>query len=217
MAQITLPARVRQQKGKSAARKLRRQQEVPAVFYGPKSDTVMLAIKYADLQGLINQDALENVILGLEIESDSGKEKRNVMVKEFQANPINDTYYHVDFYEISMDKEVTIDIPVHLANTPVGVTNGGMLQHIRREMTILALPDKLIDHVEVDVSGLDLGEAVHIKDIQLPDGVSTTLEGGLAIAIVAAPTVSAESEEAEGEEAAQEQGEEADSKPEQEV
>ncbi len=214
MAQITLPARVRKQKGKSAVRKLRQQQEVPAVFYGPKSDTVMLAIKYADLQGLINQDALENVILGLEIESDSGKEKRNVMVKEFQANPINDTYYHVDFYEISMDKEVTIDIPVHLANTPVGVTNGGMLQHIRREITISAFADKLIDHIEVDVSGLDVGEAIHVEDIPMPEGVSTPLDGALTIAIVAAPAVSAEKEEA-GAEAAEESEEAGDSTPEQ--
>ena len=214
MAQITLPARVRKQKGKSAVRKLRQQQEVPAVFYGPKSDTVMLAIKYADLQGLINQDALENVILGLEIESDSGKEKRNVMVKEFQANPINDTYYHVDFYEISMDKEVTIDIPVHLTNTPVGVTNGGMLQHIRREITISAFADKLIDHIEVDVSGLDVGEAIHVEDIPMPEGVSTPLDGALTIAIVAAPAVSAEKEEA-GAEAAEESEEAGDSTPEQ--
>jgi len=216
MAQITLPARVRVQKGKSAARRLRKQQEVPAVFYGPKNDPVTLAIKNADLQGVIKHAALENIILGLEIESESGKETRNVMVKELQSDPIKDTYYHVDFYEISMDKAVTIDIPVHLVNTPVGVTNGGMLQHIRREITISALPDKLIDHIEADVSGLEIGETVHLEDIQMPEGVSTTLDGSLAIAVVAAPTVSAEVAEEEGEEAVEDQGEEAGAQPEQE-
>lgn len=216
MAQITLPARVREQKGKSAVRKLRKQQEVPAVFYGPKSDPVTLAIKNADLHDVIKKVSLENIILGLEIESESGKETRNVMVKELQSDPIKDTYYHVDFYEISMDKAVTIDISVHLVNTPVGVTNGGMLQHIRREITISALPDKLIDHIDVDVSGLDIGETIHIEDLQLPEGVSTTLDGGLAIAVVAAPAVSAAAGEEEGEEVAEEQGEEASAQPEQE-
>ena len=217
MAQITLPARVRVQKGKSAARKLRKQQEVPAVFYGPNSDPVTLAIKNADLQGVIKQAALENIILGLEIESESGKEKRNVMVKELQSDPIKDYYYHVDFYEISMDKEVTIDISVHLVNTPVGVTNGGMLQHIRREMTISALPDRLIDHIDVDVSGLDIGESIHVEDIALPEGVTTSLDGQMAIAVVAAPAVSAAAEGEEGEEAAEEQVEEAGGQPEQEA
>lgn len=216
MAQITLSARVREQKGKSAARKLRKQQEVPAVFYGPKSDPVTLAIKNADLHDVIKKVSLENIILGLEIESEGGKETRNVMVKELQSDPIKDTYYHVDFYEISMDKAVTIDISVHLVNTPVGVTNGGMLQHIRREITISALPDKLIDHIDVDVSGLDIGETIHIEDLQLPEGVSTTLDGGLAIAVVAAPAVSAAAGEEEGEEVAEEQGEEAGAQPEQE-
>ncbi len=216
MAQITLPARVRVQKGKSAVRKMRNQQEVPAVFYGPKSDPVTLAIKNADLQGVIKQAALENIILGLEIESEGGKEKRNVMVKELQSDPIKDTVYHVDFYEISMNKEVSIDISIHLLNTPVGVTNGGILQHIKREMTILALPDRLIDHIDVDVAGLDIGESIHIEDIALPEGVSTPLDGQMAVAVVAAPTVSAEAEGEEGEEAAEEQSEEAGGQSEQE-
>ncbi len=216
MAQITLPARVRVQKGKSAVRKMRNRQEVPAVFYGPKSDPVTLAIKNADLQGVIKQAALENIILGLEIESEGGKEKRNVMVKELQSDPIKDTVYHVDFYEISMNKEVSIDISIHLLNTPVGVTNGGILQHIKREMTILALPDRLIDHIDVDVAGLDIGESIHIEDIALPEGVSTPLDGQMAVAVVAAPTVSAEAEGEEGEEAAEEQSEEAGGQSEQE-
>ena len=99
MDQVRLPVRVRDHKGKSAARKLRKAQQVPAVFYGPEREPVLLAVDYSDLQGLIRQTNIENVIIGLEISSESGTETRNVMVKELQADPVKDTYYHVDFYE----------------------------------------------------------------------------------------------------------------------
>lgn len=214
MAQIMLPARIRKNKGKGAARRLRRNQEVPSIFYGPDRDPVMLAVRYSDILGIVKQSNVENVIIGLEIESDGGKDTRNVMVKELQADPIKDVFFHVDFYEISMTREIIIDIPIHLMNTPVGVTNGGVLQHVRREVTISALPDKLVEFIEVDVSGLDVGEALHIDDITFPEGVQPLLDGTLAIAVVAAPSVSAEAAEGEAgeaEEGGEAQGEVADS------
>lgn len=215
MAQYNLSAHVRESHGKSAARKLRKNKQVPAIFYGPETKPVMLAVKQADLHGLLKEAALENVILGLEIESESGKETRNVMVKELQTDPIKDVFYHVDFYEIAMDKEIVIDVPIHLLNTPAGIQKGGVLQHIRREMTISALPGGLLEFVEVDVSGLDVGESVHIEDIHLPEGVTTPLDPHLAVAVVAAPAVSAEKAEEEGEEI-EEQGEDAEAQPGQE-
>jgi large subunit ribosomal protein L25 len=201
MAQIILAARIRESKGKGAARSLRRNQQVPAIFYGPNSDPVMLAVKNSDLQGIIRDTNIENVLIGLEIESESGKDMKNVMIKEFQSDPVRDSVFHIDFYEISMDKEVTIDIPIHLIHTPVGVTNGGFLEHIRRELTISAFPDKLIESVEVDVSGLEVGDAVHVEDILLPEGVTTLLDGQMTVAVVAAPTVAPEGEEEGAEEA----------------
>ena len=215
MDQFTLPARVRERKGKNAVRKLRKEQQVPAVFYGPAREPVLLAVGYSDLQGLIKQSNIENVIIGLEISSESGTETRNVMVKELQTDPIKDTYYHVDFYEISMNKAIHVDIPVNLVNTPIGVDNGGVLQHIRREISISAMPGKLVEQLDVDVSGLDVGDALHLGDIQLPEGVTTSMDDQLTIAVVAAPAVSAERVE-EGEEVTEEQGEESETQPDEE-
>ncbi|MFZ7113375.1 MAG: 50S ribosomal protein L25 [Desulfatiglandales bacterium] len=215
MDQFRLPARVRDRKGKSAVRKLRKEQQVPAVFYGPAREPVLLAVGCSDLQGLIKQSNIENVIIGLEISSESGTETRNVMVKELQTNPVKDTTYHVDFYEISMDKAIQVDIPINLVNTPVGVSDGGVLQLIQREISISAMPGKLVEQIDVDVSGLHVGDALRLGDIQLPEGVTASMDDQLTIAVVAAPAVSDEKAEEEGE-VTEEQGQESETQPDEE-
>jgi large subunit ribosomal protein L25 len=132
------------------------------------------------------------------VKSDGGIESKKAMLKDLQIDPVKDTYIHADFYEITMDKEITVDVTIQLINTPVGVTNGGILQHIRRELTITCLPDRLIDSFDVDVSGLDIGDSIHIRDIKLPEGITTEEEGHLTVALVAAPTVEVEKGEEEG-------------------
>ena len=202
MAQYQLAATVRDTRGKEAAKKMRREKNIPGVFYGPDSEAVMLSFKDGDLRKILKHAASENIIMGLELTSDKGTETKMVILKELQSDPLKDTYIHADFYEISMDKELTLNIPVVLVNTPVGVSNGGILQHVRRELTISCLPDKVIESIEVDVSGLDIGESLHIEDVVLPEGITTHQEGHLTVAVVNAPTVSEaeEGEEEEGEE-----------------
>jgi len=155
----------------------------------------MLAVKYSDLQGVVRHTTGENIILDLQIESDNGGDIRKVLLKELQIDPIKDTFFHADFYEISMDKEITIDIPIRLVNTPAGVIEGGVLQHVRRKITISCLPDKLVEYIDVDVSGLEIGDALHIRDIVLPEDIKTSQEDHLTIAVVQAPAVIAEEEE----------------------
>jgi large subunit ribosomal protein L25 len=198
MIQPVLAAYLRKKTGKGAARKLRKNNQVPAVFYGPGTDSVMLALDYPELERLLRQASGENIILDLQVKSDGGIESKKAMLKDLQIDPVKDTYIHADFYEITMDKEITVDVTIQLINTPVGVTNGGLLQHIRRELTITCLPDRLIDSFDVDVSGLDIGDSIHIRDIKLPEGITTEEEGHLTVALVAAPTVEVEKGEEEG-------------------
>lgn len=200
MAQYTLTARLREQKGKEAAKKLRKDKKIPAVFYGPDTAPLMLTIESSDLIDIMKKSAGENIILGLQIEREKGSDSKMVMLKELQSDPVQDTYLHADFYEISMDKELTIDIPIRLVNTPQGVKDGGILQHVRRELNISCLPDKLIEFIDVDVSALQIGESVHIGDINLPEGIATLQEDKLTVAVVVAPSVSAVEEEEEAEE-----------------
>ncbi len=220
MAQHTLRVSVRDNKGKEAAKKLRRNNQIPAIFYGPDTDPLMLAVDYPDLDGIIKQTAAENIILGLQIESEEGSDSKTVMLKELQVDPLTNTYLHADFYEVSMEREVTVGIPIHLLNTPAGVLEGGILQHVRREITITCLPDQMVEHLDVDVSELTIGDSIHIRDIDLPEGLTTNQDENLTVAVVAAPTVIPEVEEIEeieeiegeeGEEEKETEGEETDS------
>ena len=207
MAKPVLNAIARKDKGKGAARKIRRDQQMPAIFYGPNAQPVMLAVNYAELERLMRQSAAENIVLDIKIQSDDGTETRRVIIKELQVDPTKDIYLHADFFEISMDKEITVHVPISLTGTPVGVEDGGVLQHVRRELSVTCLPDKLIDTLELDVSGLGIGESLNIRDIALPEGITSLDEGDLTVAVVAAPTVAEEEapeEEVEGEEAAEE-------------
>jgi len=207
MSQVTLAARVRKSKGKGAARKLRNNNQIPAIFYGPKTEPVMLAVDYPELARVLKEGKGENVILDLQVKSDQGTETRKAMIKDLFIDPIKNTYLHADFCEISMDKEIRVNIPVRLIGTPVGVAEGGVLQHIRRELTISCLPDKLIDSLDLDVSALNIGDSLHIRDIEFPEGITSSDEGHITIAVFAAPTVVVEEKVEEEEEV--EVGEEA--------
>ncbi|MBN1106078.1 MAG: 50S ribosomal protein L25 [Deltaproteobacteria bacterium] len=200
MTQLTLAARTREGVGKETARRLRQASQIPAIFYGPHGDSLKLTVGVKDLEKVLKHAASENIILELEILSDGGSEKRTVILKELQVHPVNPVYYHADFYEIPMDKEVTFQIPLHLVNVPVGVTKGGILEHTVRELTVSCLPSSLVDQIEADVSGLDVGDALHLRDVSLPQGIRTGMDGGLTVAVVAAPAVKAAKGEEEGEE-----------------
>ncbi len=207
MDQPVLAARVRKSKGKGAARKLRRNSQIPAIFYGPKTEPIMLAVDYPELRRILKRGSGENIILDLQVQSEQGTETRKVMLKELLMDTVKDTCLHADFLEISMDKKITVGIPIRLINTPEGVALGGILQHIRRELTISCLPDKLTDTLELDVAALQIGDSLHVRDIELPEGITSVDEGHLTIAIVAAPSIKAEeeAEEIEGEEGAEEE------------
>jgi len=209
MQQLKIAAHERLTKGKGAARKLRKMNEMPAIFYGPRTQPIMLTVNYPEFERITKVSGYENAILDLHIASSHGEEIRKAMVKEVTTDPVKNTCLHADFYEIYMDQEITVDIPIHLMNTPVGVTNGGVLQVVRRELSVSCLPDKLIDSLEVDVSGLEIGDSVHIRDIALPEGIVCAEDGGLTVAVVSPPGGGREAvsgEQVEEETAASEEG-----------
>ncbi|HJX35080.1 MAG TPA: 50S ribosomal protein L25 [Desulfatiglandales bacterium] len=209
MAYYDLAARVRDQKGKDAAKRMRRGKRIPAIFYGPKTDSLMLTVDSSSLKTIMNKTAGENIILRLQIESDKGTDAKMVILKELVTDPIKDSYVHVDFHEISMDKKLTVNVPIRLINTPVGVANGGILQHVKREMAISCLPDKLLDFIEADVSNLNIGDSIHFHDIILPEGITSVEEEKFTVAVVIPPSLAAAEEVVEKKE---EEGEEAEEK-----
>ncbi len=196
MQQISLAALVRKETGKGAARQLRKNHQIPAIFYGPSTEPTMLTIEMAEIDRVMRSGSGENMIIDLLVTTDAGTDTRKVILKDLALDPLG-TLVHADFYEISMDKKITVNIPVQLINTPSGVTDGGILQHIRRQLSVTCLPDKLMSSLELDVSGMDIGDSLHIRDINFPEGVSCDDEEHLTVAIVAAPTIVEEPEEDE--------------------
>jgi len=214
MSQLILTAQMREHTGKGMNRRLRAQKMVPAVFYGPHADATLLTVTYADLQKLMKQARTENIIFDLQIESKGGTQTKKVLLKELQSDPLKDTYLHADFYEITMDKELIVKVPVRLLNIPVGVGKGGVLQHTRRELLVSCLPDRIPEYIEVDVSALDIGQSVQVKDIQFAEGITSKLDGQVSVAGVVAPSAVPETVEAKEEAVEGVEGEEGAEKPE---
>ena len=208
MAQIKLSAQIRDKKGKGAARKLKNEKKVPAILYGPETAPLMLTVMQSEVEGILKKTMSDNVILSLEIKSNGKSDTRTVMLKELQTDILKDHIVHVDFHEITMQTELTVEIPITLIGTPVGATNGGILQSIRRELSVSCLADKLIENIEVDVSALDIGDSLHVKDIKIPEGIHILDEEDVTVVVVSAPTVEevVEAEEEVEEEAGEETG-----------
>ena len=208
MDTVPLSYEVRTQTGKGSARKLRSAGKLPAILYGPEIDAVMLTLDCAELMKALQGKSPENILLDLRIDSDEKGKPKKVMIKEIQRDPVKRDYLHVDLFEISLKKELEVDIPIHLVNTPIGVTQGGILQHVRREVKVSCMPDDLVDKIEIDVSGLDIGQSLHMEDISLPSGLKSLEDGDVTVLTVVAPTIAAEEEEVEEEEVEEEKVEE---------
>ncbi len=192
---MQLDAEARTETGKGPARRLRSVGRLPAIFYGPETEPIMLSVDYLQLKRMLKGKSSETVVLDLRIDSDGERESKKVMIKEVQRDPVTRDYLHVDFYEIAMGKELEVEIPIHLINIPVGVSNGGILEHTRRELRVSCLPEDMVDKIEMDVSGLDIGQSIHIRDVSLPPGLKLIDDVSLTIATVVAPTTIAEVEE----------------------
>ncbi len=186
--------------GKGSARALRRQGLIPAVLYGPKRESVPLTISPFDLDKIYKAGGTEQVILNLKIEN-GGIQDAIAVVKEVQASPVTGQYLHIDFYEISLNEEIVVNVPVEVTGRSKGVERGGFLQVVRHQLEISCLPIDMPDKIEVDVTSLDIGDSIHIGDFDMGDKVRVLADTGLTVVTVVPPTVEEEVPEEELEEA----------------
>ncbi len=206
---VTLKAQLRDTAGKGPARSLRRTGRVPAVLYGSDTDTLSLSIDAHELELMFHSPKYSRGLINLTVESGQPVEK-TVMIKELQTDPIKQDFIHVDFYEIKMDKKIHTTASVVLTGTAKGVEDGGILQLIRRELDIYCLPTDIPEQIEIDVTDLDIGESVHVEDVQPASGIEIPFDTNFTIATVVSPRMEEEEEVAEEEEGAEgEEGEEA--------
>ena len=206
---IDLKAKARKEKGKSAVRSLRRQQNVPGIVYGPKMDPLMLSVDMPDLDKIVRENGYSGVFIKLSVEGDR-KRARTVMLKDVQMDTFAIDYFHVDFQEIDMDTELTVTVPVESVGECKAVKDeGAFLQVIRRELDVICKPSDTPEVIEVDISGLEIGDSIHVEELDLGENVQIPFETNFTILTVVPPEAEEEEEEEELEEGEEAEGEEA--------
>lgn len=189
--------------GKSVARKMRQAGQTPAVLYGGDEEPVHLGLNTHDADYLFRSISVENTIVNLEVEGEKGSVQ--TLVREIQTHPWKETLLHVDFLRIQKGVAVDVEIPLQLVGTPEGVRlEGGSVEQIIYEIPIRCIPSKIPEVIEVDVSGLNVGDVIHVSDVEFDKDIEVTIAQERTICSVAAPKAEEEvvEEEAEEEEGA---------------
>lgn len=188
MSTATLSATLRSESGKGAARALRRAGSVPAVIYGHKRAPMSLLVPTRELERLLERVAAETTVVELSID---GRVSRT-LIREIQKHPFKKQLVHVDFQELVAGEKITVNVPLVIVGTSVGVRSfGGILDQTMRELEVSVDPSSIPNHIDVDVAALNVGDSIHVRDLQLPAGVTVLADEGATVVIVAAPKVSA--------------------------
>jgi large subunit ribosomal protein L25 len=186
--QVKLSATRRTALGRSAVRKIKAQGAVPAIVYGAKNKPEPLQVAKRDISLILSHASGENILVELEI--DGEKSGRLALVQEVQHAPVGGDILHVDFHAVSMDEMIEAEVPLEPIGTAEGVkTFGGLLEQALRSLEIECLPRDLPDVITVDVSHLNIGDAIHVRELPLPQGVTTRVPADLTAFSVLAPTV----------------------------
>ena len=207
MEKIELQANVRKSVGNGPARALRRAGQTPAVLYGRNTEPVLLSVNTKDLELILKQGSFGQLILNLVIQNGK-KVTRAAMIKELQAHPVSGQLIHIDFYEVDMQRQINVMIPVVTTGNSVGVEEGGMLNIVRRELEVFCLPGDIPESIEIDISELGIGDSIHLEDIPLGENVEVDTDVNYTVVTVLSPMVEEEEEVAEEEEEGLEEGEE---------
>ena len=199
-----LAGKLREAKGKSATRKLRNDETMPAVMYGLK-DNLSLTVNPKELKKLLSAKG-RNALIELNIEGDS---ERNVVLKDYQSHPLRAGWIHADFLEVDVTKKIRVKVPVVLVGTSPGEKQGGLVNHIIRNLEVESIPSNIPEKIEIQMGEVQLDQVIHVSDIAVGEGVEIVNDPKDAVVTVHVEKV--KEEKAEGEEGAE--GEAADAAP----
>lgn len=208
MGDVKFAIESRETRGKGSARRLRQRGMAPGVVYGGGREATSIAFDVAAFERLLetSHGGMNTLI---DLEGDSPAAGRTVIAKELQRESLRGKITHVDFIEVDLKAKIEIAVPIHLVGTAAGVVLGGVLDQQQREVVLLCMPDAIPDDIEVDVTGMELGDSLHIRDLTVPDEVEFHTDESLTVATVLVPRglkedeaqPDAEAEEGEGTEA----------------
>ena len=188
MQRPVLTAEIREGVGKEKAKKLRLKGLIPGIFYGPRTQTIPLVIDSKALAKALQTEAGENVLIDLDIRKGPQSDRKVVMLKDIQVDPLQRVTLHTDFYEVAMDEMVTVEVPVHLVGKPEGTKVGGILEQVRRVIQVQCLPGDIPKSIDIDVSALNIGDSIHVQEINV-EKAKIISDTNFTIATVVPPVV----------------------------
>lgn len=195
MQRIEMTAEYREKSGKGAARSIRRAGKIPAVLYG-EGHSLPLTLDPADILHVLHSGAGENALITLKLRGTKQDGERLTILRDFQLDPVTGKLLHADLFEVSLNKAIRVRVHIELiGEAPVGVKEGGVLQHTMREVEVECLPTSIPDRLEVDASQLKIGDAIHIRDLEVGEGVRVLGQPDQVVVSVAAPISEAKLEE----------------------
>ena len=193
---LTLPAEARERAGKGASRQLRREGRVPAVIYGGKEEPTMIHVEAKELVRQLGTGHFMNSIVTIEL----GGKKVRTLPKDVAVHPVTDRPEHVDFLRLGKNAKVEVMVPVVFANEEKapGLKKGGVLNIVRHELDLICEADKIPSEIEIDVTGKDVGDSIHISEVTLPAGSESAItDRDFTIATLVAPSALKKAEGAE--------------------
>ncbi|WP_003540685.1 50S ribosomal protein L25/general stress protein Ctc [Desulfotomaculum nigrificans] len=167
MAEAMLNANPREERTRSSLRQIREQGGIPGVLYGKQTGSMAISVDAKELKKILGSVNGRNTLINMNVNG----AKRTVIVKSLQMDHLHRGIQHVDFQEVSENTKIRTVVPVHLVGTPIGVTHGGIIQHDLRSVEVECLPSQIPNHIEVDISNLEIGDALSVSDLNLPPGV----------------------------------------------
>lgn len=195
----TLKAEERARTGSGVLKQMRREGFIPSVIYGGGTENKNVKVHAKTMTDMLKNAASDSILVNLDVE---GSGTQLAFLQDVQHNAISGEIVHVDFLAVSEKTSITANLPIELVGEPEGVKAGGILEHMLHSLEVSCLPKDLPENIEANVSALEIGDALHIGQIELPEGVTPTLGEDVVVAIVA-KTRTAKSAEGEEEEAAE--------------
>lgn len=183
-----IKAEIRKGKGKSKAKSTRKEGGIPCVLYGRGLESLGITVSLKDWERL-RKNIKKNTILKMELRSDGGVEERPVMIKNIQRGILRDEVLHIDFLQVSMERKIEVEIPIHLTGEAeaVGVKNNGIVELHLRTIMVECLPSMIPEKIDLDVTNLDIGDSIHANEISIP-GVKILEHLDVAIVTIIPPS-----------------------------
>ncbi|MBW2307117.1 MAG: 50S ribosomal protein L25 [Deltaproteobacteria bacterium] len=189
MEAAKIVAETRNKSGKSVCRKIREKGRIPAVFYGPDTTPIPLSLDPRDIEKIFSSPGGANTVIDLNIinSKDQSQLQKMAILKDWQIHPVRRTWLHADLLEINVDRPIVVNVPIQFMGKAKVVELGGIIEEVRREVSLECLPTMIPEFIEIDVSELGFGDSLHVRDLKVGEGVTIIDDGDLTLAAVMAP------------------------------